>query len=155
MIRQGYPAKKGEFENIEGVNDSAASVATLLTFAKALDKELVDLGFTVEVVFFGAGTNAYDGSKFYVETINKDEVKDILLMVNLDKIALGSYNYIYVNEFKTTQEDYIKQTLKGKIDFKSFKAINVLDFSKESVNGLSYTHLGLESDHAYLMKRKG
>ena len=134
----------------EGVNDSAASVATLLALVKKLDKMPFDYGYDIEVVFFGAGTNDYAGSRYYMRGHTDEMANDILLMINLDKIAVGEHNYIYVNEFKTKQEDYIFKLAKN---FKKLKNENTVDYSIESPNGLNYTHIGLESDHAIFMKR--
>jgi len=134
----------------DGVNDNAASVATLIALVKELDKETFDYGYDIEIVFFGAGANDYEGSAYYVRGQSKQDAKDTLLMINLDRIGLGKYNYAYVNEFKTTQEKYLFDRLYG---FKKLKQINVLDFSMKSPNGLNYTHIGLESDHSKFMSR--
>lgn len=142
-----------EVVNIDGINDNAGGVAVLLTFIQNIDKELIDLGYDLEVVFFGASSSGYSGSMFYVECFNENEAKNVLAMINIDRVSLGKYNYLYVNEFKTSQEEYVRGLLNGKVDLKRLKATNILDFSSESAIGLDYTHLGLESDHAYFMKR--
>jgi len=134
----------------DGVNDNGASVAVLLTLVKNLDKLTLDYGYDIEVVFFGASTNNYDGSAYFVRGQSDQDIKNTLLMINLDRIALGSYNYAYVNEFKTTQEQYIFNTIEN---CKKLENKNVLDFSLNSANGLNYTHVGLESDHAKFMAR--
>lgn len=141
-----------EVENIitDGVNDSAASVATLLTIVKHLDILVEDYGYDIEVIFFGASSNNYEGSSYYLRGQTEEDNKNTLLMINLDKIALGDYNYFYVNEFKTSQEKYISKTMK---EVKKLKNENALDFGVSSPNGLNYTHVGLESDHALFMKK--
>ena len=136
--------------NTEGLNESAASIATLLALAKTLDQMPLDFGYDIEIVFFGASTNDYAGSKYYMRGHTDEMSDDILLMVNLDKIGVGEYNYIYMNEFETTQEKYVFKTIEG---FKKLKQENTVDYSIESPNGLSYTHVGLESDHAIFMKK--
>ncbi len=134
----------------DGVNDNAASVATLLALTKALDKEVLDYGYDIEIVFFGASYNDYAGSSYYSRGQSEDDVINTLLMINLDRIGLGQYNYAYVNEFKTTQEEYLLSKLSG---FKKLNQKNVLDFSTEGPNGLDYTHVGLQSDHISFMER--
>ena len=144
-------AKYSDFKSTsEGINDNASSVATLLALVKNLDKMDLDYGFDVEVVFFGASTNNYDGAKYYMRGQSELDANDTLLVINLDKIAIGNYNYIYVNEFETKQEKFVLDLLYG---FKKLKNENHLDFNQSSPNGLNYTHIGLESDHAIFMKR--
>lgn len=133
----------------EGVNESGASVATLLAFAKYLNSA-EDAGFTIEIVFFGASNNSYAGSKFYMQDISDADAKDILAVINIDKIGLGDFNYFYVNEFSSSQTKFVSKMLPS---FKNLQLKNVMHFSEESPNGLSYTHVGLESDHAVFMAK--
>lgn len=134
----------------EGVNDNGASVATLLALVKSLDKETLDYGFDIEVVFFGASSNAYDGSEFYSRGQSQQDAEDTLLMINIDKIAFGDYNYVYMDEFKTSQEEYVLNRLYG---FKELKQFNSIDFTISGPNGLDYTHIGLESDSVNFVNR--
>jgi len=143
-----YSDFKGKVK--EGINDNAASVALLLTLVKNLDKMPLDFGYDIEVVFFGASSNNYDGSKFYEKGLSDKDAENILLVVNLERIAVGEYNYLYVNEFESLQGKYLEERLYG---FKKLKNQNTLDFDVSSLNGLDYTHVGLESDHAVFMKR--
>lgn len=136
---------------LDGINDNAGSVALLIAFAKELDINS-DLPFNIEIVFFGASTNNYDGSRFYMRGVSDDKAKNILLNINFDKIAIGRFNYMYVNEFMTPQEKYFFKLAEGQ-NMKKLQNINTLDFSKDSPNGLNYTHFGLESDHAIFMAR--
>ena len=137
----------------EGISDNAGSVATLLALVKHLDSLDVDPGFDIEVIFFGASSNDYAGSRYYNRGIYDKQVKDTLLVLNLDKISLGAHTYIYVNEFETSQERYILELLNKDLSFKKLNSISTLDFSGNSPNGLDYTHFGLESDHAVFMNR--
>lgn len=136
----------------DGINDNAGSVALLLTLAKNLDLVAFDIGFDIEIVFFGAGTDDYAGSKFYNQGKTNEDCEKTLLVINFDKIVVGDYIYTYVNEFKTPQETYFNKFLKGE-DFKELKNINAVEVSSSSVNGLSYTHIGLQSDHSVFMER--
>lgn len=134
----------------EGVNDNGASVATLLALAKSLDKEPLDYGFDIEIVFFGASSNNYAGASYYSRGQSEKDARDTLLMVNLDRIAFGDYNYAYMNEFKSNQEKYIFDIISG---FKKLKQENTIDFSTDGPNGLNYTHVGLESDNMCFVDR--
>ncbi len=136
----------------DGMNESASSIAILLAFAKLVDQKS-ELGFTVEIVFFGAGTENYAGSDFYVKCLSNNECSNILAMINLDKVGLGENNYYYVNEFENSQSSFVKNSLKEIDSFKKFETKNVLHISENSPNGLPYTHVALESDHALFMAR--
>lgn len=135
---------------IEGVNDNGASVATLLALVKSLDEEPLDYGYDIEIVFFGASSNNYAGSEFYSRGQSEEDAKNTLLMINLDRIALGDYNYFYMGEFETNQSKYVSDRLYG---FKELKQQNTIDFNLNGPNDLSYTHLGLESDHQSFIDR--
>ena len=137
----------------DGINDNAASIALLLTLAKNLDAQVEDFGYDLEIVFFGAGTNDYAGSRFYNQGKSDKDCEKTLLMINFDKIALGDYVYAYVNEFESPQENYFNKILKSKGTFKKLKSANALDTNSSSPNGLNYTHIGLEGDHAIFMSR--
>ncbi len=136
----------------DGVNDNAASVATILSLASSLDK-VEDLGFGIELIFFGAGSNDYAGARYHSRGMSDEEASNTLLFINLDRIALGDYTYMYVNEYVSSQQRYYFDILKD-YDFKEFKHENIVDFYQESPNGLNYSHVGLESDHAIFMARK-
>lgn len=137
--------------NMDGINDNASSVAMLLTLAKYLDG-VTDYGYDIEFVFFGAGANGYVGAEQYVSALTDEKCKDILLMLNFDRIALGDHKYIYINEFETIQDDFLLETLGG--GFKKLKTVNTIDYSKDGINGLNYSHIGLESDHIMFMNRE-
>lgn len=141
-----------EYLQTAGINESGFSVATLLALARMIDQK-DDLGFSVELVFFGANNNNYAGSKFYAQGLDDTDAGNILLVLNLDKIGLGDYNYFYMNEFENSQSEYVSNLIGGKDGFKQLALKNVLHFSQQSPNGLDYTHIGLESDHAVFLGR--
>lgn len=136
----------------EGANESASSIAMLLAFAKMLD-EKPDLGFSIEIVFFGAGTNNFEGSKFFTRCLSNNDCLDVLAMINLDKVGLGEHNYFYVDEFENSQSKFVKNTLSGIQSMREIQTKNMLHISQKSPNGLDYTHIALESDHALFMAR--
>ncbi len=137
----------------DGLNDSAASVAMLLALADVLDGEELDPGFDIEIIFFGASTNSYAGSSYYLRGIDDKTASNIMLAINIDKIALGTYNYFYVNEFTTTQETYLSSILTDNFGFKKLNIANVSHVNCDNVNGLDYTHIGLESDNLMFVSR--
>lgn len=142
-----------QIEVQDGINDNAASVATLIQIVRTLDGIVADPGFDIEIVFFGASNNEYAGSKHYMKGIDDKSASNILAMINLDKIGLGNYNYFYVDEYENSQKRYLKGVLSDEFNIRALRTTKALHFSKESPNGLNYTHIGLESDHAVFMKR--
>lgn len=138
----------GERINVEGVADNGASVGLLLSLAKALDGA-DDLGFDIELVFFGASMDGHNGSLFYSRGMTKQEADNILLAINFERVGVGAYNYMYVDEFATPQEDFFRSTAQ---DFKKLRP-ELTAYTGESLNGLEYTHIGLESDNAVFMSR--
>jgi len=135
----------------EGVSDNAGSVATLIALAKAIDS--VSLDFDIEIVFFGAGNENYAGAEFYLRGLSDKECKNILLMLNLDNIGVGAYNYYYVNEYQTPQDELYTKVLGQNFAIKRLQSKNVINVNAQGPNGLDYVHIGLESDHACFMDR--
>ena len=136
--------------NNEAVNISAASVASMLVLAETLPN--YNLGFNIEFVFFGAGECGLAGSEFYLNGVSKEEEKDILCVINLDKIALGNNVYFYIDEVKTKFSKYVSSicsTFTKEID------LNHLNKTEYVYNdlGLGYSHIALESDNVNFMKR--
>lgn len=143
----------GEKVKGESVNGSAGSVATLLALAKYLPT--YNLDFDVEFVFFGAGVSNNAGSKFYANGISNKDKENILLMINLDTIAVGEKLYFYVDEINTELTDFA-----GKISTENqtgFEKINLSHLGKillEEPNelGLTYTHIAQDSNNLNFMK---
>ena len=137
----------------EGINGSAASVATLLAFAKNL--KFMTLNYNVEIVFFGAGESNNAGSKVYSQGISKDEAKDILCMINFDEIAYGKELYFYSNEISTKAEEFVVEIIKNKGS--KINKVDVVNLNKtiiyeNDVLGFGYTHMGIQSDNVNFMK---
>ena len=90
---ENVEGKVGEkIDDSEGVNDNAGGVALLLSLAKLIDEQVVDFGFDLEVVFFGASTNNFAGSNFYNRGLGDEDASKILCYINLDKVTIGRYN---------------------------------------------------------------
>lgn len=136
----------------DGIGENASSVATILALAKTIDR-IDDLGFTLEIVFFGASNNDYAGAKHYMQDISDADAKNILEMINLDRIGVGAFNYFYVNEFENSQFKYAKNVLSNFDGFKPLQIKNVLHTSSSSLNGLGYSHVGLDGEHALFMDK--
>jgi len=135
----------------DGIADNAASVATLIALVKRLDK-MSDFGFDIEIVFFGANTSQYAGSKHHLASMTDSEAKNILAMINFDKIGVGGYNYIYTGEHPSCQNTYFKNAMSGFL-LKPIKISDMLHFDYDSPNGLDYSHIAMKSDHSLYMER--
>lgn len=151
-------ASNGEYSSAnslgkEGVNDNAASVATLLAIASYISQADVEFGFDIEIVFFGAGHNNYAGSKYYSGGISEADKDNILLMLNLDRIGLGAGNYVYMGEFLSKGHYNLFDVLNTSNSISFLPLNNLVKYQLSSPSGLSYTHIGLEGDHAILQKR--
>ncbi|MBQ7467055.1 MAG: M28 family peptidase [Clostridia bacterium] len=140
----------------DGLNDNAGSVATLLSIANSINQLAIDPGFDIEIVFFGASTNSHAGSSFYLRGLNDDDISNILLVINLDKISVGAHNYFYVNEFDTPQESYFVKLFTEKTDIKQLNTVNANNqsYPNDELLGLGYRHVGMQSDNAIFMSRK-
>lgn len=135
----------------QGVNDNGASVGLLLALASYFD-ECDDLGFDIEILFLGAGSNDFEGAKFYSRGLSDEDAQNILLLINFDKIALGQNTYMYVNEFSTPQEKYYKKLLASN-GLRQLTRGNYVTVNQQTESGLDYTHIGLDGDHSIFMAR--
>ena len=146
---------KTTYLKTDGINDNAGSVAALLSIADSINNMEIDPGFDIEIVFFGASRNSYAGSKYYLRGLSDDDVNNILLVINLDKITVGANNYFYVNEFGTPQESYFANIFKNNTSFKQLNGSNLNKFNEsgDDILGLGYTHVGIESDNKIFMSR--
>lgn len=144
---------KIEYKGVQGVNNSAASVALLLALASEIQN--MNLNFNVEIVFFGAGDSDNAGSKYFVQGISKEASKDILCMINFDNIALGENSYFYIDETSNKFSDYMKNIVKkNEINMKQVEVshLNKMLLSSPNELGLKYTHIAMSSDNFNFMK---
>ena len=137
----------------ESVNGSAGSVALLLALAKYLPQN--NYSFNIQFIFFGAGVSNNAGSEFFTQGISEDDAKNILLMINLDNIAVGKNLYFYVDEIENNFSKYASEFLyQNEYGLKKISLSNigkvVLDETDEL--GLSYTHISLISNNVQFMK---
>lgn len=91
IVGAHYDTKAGESGDA-GVTDNAAGVATLVGMAKQFENEHPD--YTIRMVFFGAGEEGQQGSKYFVDHMSQDEVDATLGMINLDAIVGGDKLYL-------------------------------------------------------------
>lgn len=148
----GYDADAKEYisEKNDALNSSSGSVACALMLAKTLST--LNLGFDLEFVFFGAGENSYAGSEFYLNGISDEDAKNILCVINLDKIAVGKNIYFYMDEVESDLSKYITKTCSSLISEIDLTHLNKTSFI-ESGLGLNYSHIALGSDNVKFMSR--
>lgn len=134
----------------EGVNYSAAGVATLLAIAKYLPSG--SLPFDVEFVFLGASGIDNAGAKHYSEALGVQARNNTLLIVDVSDIALGSNVYYYTGEFNTAaSKQYSKQNMLGGI--KKFNN-GFAGTATESLNDMGYTTAGYSGATSVFLGQK-
>jgi len=147
-----YDEETGEYitYNNDAVNVSAAGVASLMILAETLPN--YNLGFNLEFVFFGAGESSFAGSDFYLNGLSTDDEKDVLCVINIDKVALGNNLYFYMDEVKTSFSKYVSSVVSSFSKEIDLSHLNKTEYIYNDL-GLGYTHIALESDNVNFMKR--
>jgi hypothetical protein len=80
----------------EGADDNASGVAVMLQVAE----QVVDIEtpFTIHFTAFGAEEIGMQGSQYYADQMNDDEIQNTVLMINLDSLIAGETAYVYADE---------------------------------------------------------
>lgn len=92
----------------QGANDNACGVAVLYETMFRLYAERANLPFDVVFVAFDREEDGLVGSDEYVDDIKEDgDTENILVMFNVDSIALGSNLYVMCENKKTDLADLI------------------------------------------------
>ncbi len=134
----------------DGLNVSASGVAVMLLLAESLPNYSLD--FNIDFVFFGAGENGFSGSEFYLNGVSEDDEKNILSVINIDKVALGSNMYFYIDEINTKFSKYVSKTCSIFSKQIDLTHLNKTEYVENGL-GLGYSHIALESDNVNFMKR--
>ena len=147
-----YDEETGEYVtyNNDALNVSAGGVAALMILAETLPN--YNLGFNLEFVFFGAGESSFAGSDFYLNGLSSEDEKDILCVINIDKVALGTNLYFYMDEVKTSFSKYVSSVVSSFSKEIDLSHLNKTEFVYNDL-GLGYSHIALESDNVNFMKR--
>ena len=136
--------------NNEALNLSAAGVASLLILAETLPN--YNLGYNIDFVFFGASETTFEGSKFFLNGLSSEEEKNILCVINIDKVALGNRMYFYMDEVETSFSKYVSRTCSSFSKNIDLTHLNKTEYVYNDL-GLGYSHIALESDNVNFMKR--
>jgi alkaline phosphatase isozyme conversion protein len=89
--------------NLEGTNDNSSGVGVLLELAQRLE---IDSRYTVKFVLFGAEEIGLVGSEYYANNMSADEIRNTLVMVNLDSLIVGDKMYFHAGRLAATQPEY-------------------------------------------------
>lgn len=135
---------------LQGAYDNGTGVAVMLDLAYKLKD--VDLDFNVKFIAFGGEEYLCKGSDYFAKMLSDEELKNILIMFNLDVIGAGEKLYLYCDEVKTEHETFLLNSAqKLKIEVNS----PPLDKHVEvySVNDMPYSHIGFMSDNLSFLTR--
>ncbi|MGE5632022.1 MAG: M20/M25/M40 family metallo-hydrolase [Caulobacteraceae bacterium] len=80
----------------KGADDNSSGVAIMLEAAERLAN--MDTPYTIKFIAFGAEELGLKGSEYYVSQMNEEEIKNTVMMVNLDSCAVGDNMYVYGDE---------------------------------------------------------
>ena len=88
-----------------GADDNASGVAVMLEVAELLADEFTP--YTVCFVAFGAEEVGFLGSAAFVAGMSEEERANTLLMVNLDSVVAGNFQYVYSEEGSSAARDWV------------------------------------------------
>lgn len=77
----------------KGADDNATGVAVILEVAERLRNK--ETPYTIRFILFGAEEVGLQGSKYYVSQMLEDQIKNTVVMINLDSVTAGDMAYIY------------------------------------------------------------
>ncbi len=77
----------------KGADDNASGVAVLLEVAEKV--KAVETPYTIRFVAFGAEEVDLDGSRYYVDELSDEDIKNTVGMINLDGLIAGDMAYVY------------------------------------------------------------
>lgn len=80
-------------ETTPGAGDNASGVAAMLAVAQTVAS--LDNAYPLAFVAFGAEEAGLRGSRYFVDALPDSSIANILVMVNLDSVAMGDYFYAY------------------------------------------------------------
>lgn len=147
-----YRPKGSAIKGGEGAYDNASGIAALAQTAYQLAN--VDLNIDLYFIAFGAEEMGLFGSKYYAENMSIEDVENTILMINLDSVACGDYLYLYTDEVRNIQEDYMLGVAREKgIDLRAVPLDKKAYPAENGYTGLNYIHHMLMSDHSPFMKR--
>ena len=136
----------GKLWKVDGSYESGAAIAVMLTLAEALAD--VDLDYDLTFAFFTGGCYEWKGAMNYVDTLDRDRLDKIALVLNFAMLGGGDNWYIYSGEKSNTYGKYLNKCAEGYV-----KAVpkdrNPGQFYLTEDTIFSYTNVGMLSNHYY------
>ncbi len=110
-----------------GADDNASGVAVMLEVAGRV-KDL-QTPYTIRFIAFGAEETDLNGSTYYVQQMNQDDIKNTIAMINLDSVTAGDNTYIYSAEgAKAKLRDWTLDWAKQNgLELQTIKNVNLTD----------------------------
>ena len=134
---------KKNYNYVEAVNESAGSVAMMMAMAKYLANNSFTFNFNIDFIFCGAGDENSCGAQAYKRSISQDISKNPLIIC-LNKITVGDYNYFYAQDFSSEYEKYVAKYLNSGYGFKEFNKTTALVNNYSTNNEMAFAHAGIE-----------
>lgn len=102
-----------------GADDNGSAIAVMLETAKRMKH--VKSKYTLRFVAFGAEEVDLCGSTYYASKMTKNEVKNTVLMANMDSLVAGDHMYVYGGYGKDglVRDWIMKQARKNNLDVKT------------------------------------
>lgn len=115
-------------EGSMGADDNASGVAVMLEAAMLLFEE--DTPYTITFVAFGAEEYDLNGSTYFVDQMEEDDLAQIVNMINLDSLIAGDITYVYGTQGSDSTSDWMLEdagTLDAELEGKSNEELNNAD----------------------------
>lgn len=134
----------------EGANDNGSGVAVMLDIASRLVGQ--SLAYDVVFIAFGAEEQGFFGSQSYVADMKSAEKQNVLLMVNIDSVAMGDKVYFFGEDKATALNAKMTELANGlgysqkAYEKPLWKDLNVLPIADGTI---PYYHTGYASDNIY------
>jgi len=74
-------------------NDNASGISTIMEAARVLSKKKLDCN--IKFIAFGAEEIGLVGSNYYVHSLNSEELKNTIAMINADMVGIGDTLCVY------------------------------------------------------------
>lgn len=85
--------QKKDYPDYDGIQENASGVGALISIAKELKSN--SYGYDITLVFFGAGGDAFEGSKNYFESLPKEDIANYDVMYCIESIYAGDKLYAH------------------------------------------------------------
>jgi len=103
-------------DTAKGADDNASGVAVMLEVAEKIKN--IQTPYTIRFIAFGAEEVGLFGSKYYIDQLSSEAIKNTVGMINLDGLIAGDLFYIYSGTGKTAviQDWIVKQAQRSGFD---------------------------------------